>query len=212
MPSTAFRAASTPAAGPTRPSCALRRGITLIETLLAVTIAAMASAALLLAVESALSTATDAADRVIADGLAQQLLDEIVQKRYTEPGVAVDSTSFGPEMGETTAGRSGFDDVDDYHNFSATPLVGRYGEALGSGDDSGSLRAENFRLTDSFFGRWRHLVQVYYVDSDTLQPLASGTSAYRCIEVVVEQLDSTNTFVPVSTKRQVIAYVPPAAS
>src|SRR4051812_3375693 len=77
-----------------------RRGVMLIETLLAVAIAAMASAALLLAVESALSTATDATDRTIADGLAQQLLDEISQKRYVEPGVSATSSSLGTDGAE----------------------------------------------------------------------------------------------------------------
>src|SRR5687768_3665901 len=115
----------------------LRRGVTLIETLLAVAIAAMASAALLVAVESALSTATDAADRTIADGLAQQLLDEISQKRYVEPGVSATSISLGPNSSEIAlAGRSGYDDIDDFYDFTSSPPAGRYGEVLGVGNDS----------------------------------------------------------------------------
>jgi len=188
------------------------RGVTLIEALIAVTVAAMASAAMLLAMESVLSTATDSADRTIADGLAQQLLNEILQKRYVEPGTSADSTSLGPDASETLPGRSGFDDTDDYHNFSASPLQGVHGESLGTGNDSGSLRLESFRLPAGYFNRWRHQVSVYYVDPATLQPLASGTSFYRCIQVTVEQKDSSGVFIPLSTKRRVIAYVPPATS
>jgi type II secretory pathway pseudopilin PulG len=187
-----------------------RRAVTLIETLVAVTIAVMASAALLLAVQSALSTATDATDRTIAEGLAQQLLDEILQKRYAEPGQAANSSVLGPNSGEST--RSAFDDTDDYHNYAASPPQAADGLTLGSSDGAGALRPENFRLPDSFFGRWRHSVKVYYLDPSTLQPLASGTSFVRAIEVTIEQKDSSDVYVPLATKRRVIAYVPPATS
>jgi type II secretory pathway pseudopilin PulG len=187
-----------------------RAGITLIETLLAATLAALASAALLVAVESALTTATDSTDRTIADGLAQQLLDEILQKRYAEPGVSATSSSLGPDSGESS--RSSYDDCDDYHGYSSTPLQGIYGETLGTGDDAGSLRVESFRLPTTCFARWRRKVSVYYVDPTTLQKLSSGTSGYRCVEVAVEQQDSSGAFVPLATKKRVIAYVPPTAS
>ena len=186
-----------------------RAGITLIETLLAATLAALASAALLVAVESTLSTATDSTDRTIADGLAQQLLDEILQQRYVEPGASATS-SLGADSGESS--RSSYDDCDDYNSYSTTPLQGIYGETLGTGDDAGSLRAENFRLPTTYFARWRRKVSVYYVDPTTLQKLSSGTSYYRCVEVVVEQQDSSGSFVPLATKKRVIAYVPPTAS
>lgn len=190
-----------------------RRGVTLIETLIATAIAALASSALLLSVESSLSTATDAVDRTIADGLAQQLLDEIAQKRYVEPGVSATSSTFGLDGSEASLpGRSGYDDSDDFVSYSTAPLQGLYGETLGTGDDSGSLRLDSFRLSSTYFARWRRTVSVYYVDAATLQRLASGTSSFRCIEVTVEQRDATNSYVPLATKRRVIAYVPPTSS
>lgn len=190
-----------------------RPGVSLIETLLAATIAALASAALLTAVEVAMSTATDSTDRTIADGLAQQLLDEILLKRYVEPGVSAESTSLGPDGTESAqAGRSGYDDCDDFHRYSNVPLQGLYGEALRSGDDAGVLRPEAFRLPSSFLSRWRRHVSVYYVDGTTLERLGSGTSGYRCIEVTVEQQDGDGEFLPLATKKRVIAYVPPASS
>jgi len=187
-----------------------RAGITLIETLLAATLAALASAALLVAVESAMSTATDSTDRTIADGLAQQLLDEILQKRYVEPGVSATSSSLGTDGAEST--RASYDDCDDYHNLSNAPPQGLYGETLGAGDDAAGLRVDSFRLPATYFARWRRKVSVYYVDPTTLQKLSSGTSYYRCIEVVVEQQDSGGSFLPLATKKRVIAYVPPTAS
>jgi type II secretory pathway pseudopilin PulG len=190
-----------------------RRGITLIEALLATAIAALASSALLLAVESTLRTATSAVDQTIADGLAQQLLDEISQKRYVEPGVAANTSSLGTDGSEAAqAGRSAYDDTDDYANYSASPLQGVYGETLGTGDDAGSLRFDTFRLPTTYFSRWRRKVSVYYVDSGTLQKVGSGTTYYRCIEVTVERKDADGNFLPLSTKRRIIAYVPPATS
>lgn len=185
-------------------------GITLIETLLATTMAALASAALLVAVESTLSTATDSTDRTIADGLAQQLLDEILQKRYIEPGGSATSTSLGIDGAEST--RASYDDCDDYHGYWTAPIQGLYGEALGTGDDAGGLRLESFRLPTTYFTRWRQKVSVYYVDPTTLQKLSSGTSYYRCIEVTVEQQDRSGEYLPLATKKRVIAYVPPTTS
>ena len=185
-------------------------GITLIETLLAATLAALASAALLAAVESTLSTATDSTDRTIADGLAQQLLDEIVQKRYVEPGGSATSSSLGKDGAEST--RASYDDCDDYDGYSTAPLQGLYGETLGTGDDAGALRIESFRLPATYFARWRRKVSVYYVDATTLQKLSSGTSYYRCIEVTVEQQDGSGAYIPLANKKRVIAYVPPSAS
>ena len=179
---------------------------------MAVTIAALASAALLLAVESAMTTAVDSVDRTIADGLAQQLLDEISQERYVEAGTSANSSTLGTDSGETAAGRSGYDDSDDYYNFSAAPPLGIYGETLGTGNDAGALRLDSFRVPSAYFARWRLKSSVYYIDSSTLQKLSSGTSYFRCIEVTVEQMDSSGSFVPLATKRRVIAYVPPTSS
>jgi prepilin-type N-terminal cleavage/methylation domain-containing protein len=186
-----------------------RRGVTLIETLIAITVAAMASSALLLAVQASLGTSIDSVDRALAEGIAQQLVDEIAQKLYMTTGDTPLSTQLGPSSGEAAGpGRSRFNDIDDYHQFTACPLQGVYGERLGTGDDAGALRPTNFRLPNGFFERWREKVSIYYVDPTTLQRLASGTSYYRCIEVTIEQQDATGAFVPLATKRRVIAYVP----
>lgn len=50
--------------------------------------------------------------------LAQALMDEILQQHYKEPdGTPV----FGLELNESSTSRSNYDDVDDYHNWSASP-------------------------------------------------------------------------------------------
>ena len=50
--------------------------------------------------------------------LAEGLLAEVLTLPYADP----DQTPvFGPEAGEATGARAAFDDVDDYHNWSASP-------------------------------------------------------------------------------------------
>lgn len=50
--------------------------------------------------------------------LAQDLMAEIRQKSYEDPNAPI---LFGPESGEGTTNRTDFDDVDDFHNWSASP-------------------------------------------------------------------------------------------
>jgi hypothetical protein len=69
-----------------------------------------------------LGAATRSADsignRAIATGLADELLSEILQQPYSDPdGSAV----FGHETSESTTLRFGFDDVDDYDAWTASP-------------------------------------------------------------------------------------------
>src|SRR5439155_778646 len=122
-------------------------------------------AVLLLGVHSSLATTTDAVDRTIADGIAQQTLNEILTKRYVGPGDNPLNTALGPTSSEQLGGGTSlFDDADDYAGYAALPLKGPYGELLSTGDDTGNLRPGNFRLRSEFFKNWRLRVDVYYVD------------------------------------------------
>jgi hypothetical protein len=62
-----------------------------------------------------------------ATELAQQLLTEIMQCYYVDPG---SSPVFGPETDESTGNRSLFDDVDDYANWSESSPADKNGTAL----------------------------------------------------------------------------------
>jgi hypothetical protein len=53
-----------------------------------------------------------------APALVEQLMAEILQASYSDPD---ETAVFGREASEIGATRSSFDDVDDYHNWSATP-------------------------------------------------------------------------------------------
>jgi hypothetical protein len=87
--------------------------------------------------------------------LAQQLLEEILAQSYEEP---VDPPSFGRESGESAVSRAAFDDVDDYHGWSASPP--QYKDGTVAVDLSGwqrSVIVERVKPTD--------LSQVVFVES-----------------------------------------------
>src|SRR5690348_9785981 len=104
-------------------------GFSLIEALIALSITSLAGAVLLLSVQSSLDTTIDAVDQTIADGIAQQTLDEILTKRYVGPTESATATTLGPSTSELLSGGTAyFDDADDYNGYTAIPIKGWYGE------------------------------------------------------------------------------------
>src|SRR5688572_28507564 len=107
---------------------------------------ALAGSVLLLSVESSLDSTAEAVDRTIADGVAQQMLDQILTKKFVEsPGVggtlAEILGAIGPAPDELLGeGTELYDDVDDYVDYAALPVEDSYGLPLGSGDDAGGQR------------------------------------------------------------------------
>jgi type II secretory pathway pseudopilin PulG len=193
-----------------RPKRDARRAFSLVEALVALTIMSLAGSVMLLAVESCLTATTEAVDRLIADGMANQLLDEISLKRFMAPGDTPLSIS-GPNATETAgSGRERFNDMDDYKNFSAHPAQGIWGETLGTGNDSGLPRNTNFCVPSSQFTNWRQRVDIYFVNATNhSQKLTSGTSYYRAVEVTIEYVDTDGSVIPLARRRRVYAYLPP---
>jgi len=188
-----------------------RRGFSLVEALVALTIMTMAGSVMLLAIESCLSTTTEAVDRLIADGMANQLLDEISLKRFMTAGDTPLSIS-GPSAFETSgSGRERFNDLDDYKNFSVKPAEGIWGERLGSGNDSGGTRNANFCIPSSQFTNWRQRVDIYFVSptNHSQKLTGSSTSYYRAVEVIIEYVEADGSVIPLARRRRVYAYQPP---
>jgi hypothetical protein len=191
-----------------------RRGFSIVEAIVALSITAMAGSVLLLAVESNVQTTTDSVERTIADGLAQQLLEEALVRRFVAVGSDPLTGAFGPSGHEASGnGRERYDDADDYHRWEALPAEDQYGQAVGTGNDKGGLRHASFRVPDSYFENWRQRVEVYFVDPDDLsRRLTSGTSYYRAVEVFIDIQDGDGAFRNVASRKRIIAYVEPPAS
>ena len=113
-----------------------RTAFTLIEAMVALSLTALAGAAILLTVETSLDAADQTQEQTIAAGMAEQLLDEIAGAMYCEPGVDPHQYPLGPNAVEAQGpGRSRFNDIDDYNNYIAQPPEDRSGQPLATEDD-----------------------------------------------------------------------------
>jgi type II secretory pathway pseudopilin PulG len=136
-----------------------RRAFTLVEAAISTVIVAVMLVAALTTVGASKTTQHRAA--ILARGrlLAEALMAEILQQSYREP---VDTAAFGRETGELATSRSAYDDVDDYHGWSASPPAAKDGTTL-----------ENTT-------GWKRTVTVEYVNAlDPSQTAAAETGAKR---------------------------------
>ena len=90
-----------------------RRGLSLAESILAITILPLAVTAVAYAVVAGQQQALEVLRQQRAATLAEALMEEILSKPYDDPNGA---SSPGPEPGEID--RSQYDNADDYHNFA----------------------------------------------------------------------------------------------
>ncbi len=102
--------------------------------------------------------------------LAQELMSEIIIAEYIEPDEA---SVFGPEASETGGNRSLFDDVDDYHNWDASPPQ----------DTDGTVIPDR--------AGWRRTVTVEYLDASDLTMTVGGDQGVKRITVTVTRSGNT---------------------
>ena len=205
---------ATPIPNGMRPRQGYRPAFTLVEATVAMAITLVAASTLLLAIESTISSGDTALDRVIANGMADQLLEEIRHTHYTAPGSSPTMYPLGPNATELAGpGWSLYNDSDDFHQFTAAAPVDRFGKPLGTGNDAGSRRHENFRLPETMLSRWRQRVEVYYVNASALaERLPAGqTSDFRAVEVIIERAGQNDVYETLANRRFVYAYVPPGS-
>lgn len=125
---------------------ARRAGTSLVEAVLSSLIVSTMLVAALSALGSSTRAARVQADRCLGPNLARQLMGEILQSRYREP---TEKPQFGPESPETTASRALWDDVDDYHRWSASPPRAKDGTKLTHADGwRREVTVEYVRLSD----------------------------------------------------------------
>ncbi|QDT45964.1 hypothetical protein Pan241w_60920 [Gimesia alba] len=99
-----------------------RNGLTLVESLVSVTITAIAGVALFSAIGASLGASYSTLNHNVGTGLADQMLEELAAVRFPT------SSDTRPH---STANRKDFDDLDDYHNWSASPPTNKNGYPLG---------------------------------------------------------------------------------
>lgn len=183
----------------------------MVEALVALTITAVAGAALLLSLDSNLQLTQHTERRVIAQGLARQLMDEVLGTRYMALGTTPYQTVFSPSSWEAeTATRERFDDVDDYDSWVSQPPEDEYGMPVGTENGQGGQRNEAFRTPANFLDRWQQKISVSYVNPSNLgQSLSSGsTSDYRAVIVQIRYNDPERGLIELAKIRRVVSYVP----
>jgi hypothetical protein len=112
-------------------------------------------------------SAASIGNRAVAQGLADELMAEVLQTAYSDP----DGTSvFGPDGAESTGPRAAFDDVDDYHGWSQSPPQDRNGDVIPNRED------------------WRHRVEVTFVQSanPTLPTPGNTDQGVKRIHITIE--------------------------
>lgn len=188
-----------------------RRGFSLAESLLAITLTSLAGSAILLGLASSAQSTRNVMDRAMATGMAAQLIDEALGGRYAAVGAGAYQVGLGPNTWESQgSGRERYDDVDDFERVVSQPPKDEYGVALGLGNDAGGQRHPSFRLPSNYFSGWRQEVNVYYVSetNPSLRLTGSSTSNLRAVEVRIYRDDGSRGRELLDTVRRVVAYVP----
>ncbi|QDU94757.1 type IV pilus modification PilV family protein [Lignipirellula cremea] len=188
-----------------------RGGFTLVEAMTALTVASMAGAMILLAVETSVQTTHYAMEETIAMGMAKQLVDEVLGCRYTAPGGDPYQYPFSANSYEKGGnGRERFNDTDDFVDIETIGAKDIWNQPLGDSDNQGGLRPAAFRAPENFFADWKQEIDVYYVDNDDLsQRLPAGwTSDHRAVEAIISRKLPNGEYQELARLRRVFAYVP----
>jgi type II secretory pathway pseudopilin PulG len=189
-----------------------RRGFSLVEALVSLTLIGLAGAVLLLATETSVNATADAVEQTQAAGIARQLVDEILGLRYMAQGASPYQTPLTANSWEKQSqGRERYDDTDDFNGYQAQPAEDTWGVELGRGDWFGNQRAPGFQLRSGHFSRWREVVEVYYAsEEDPAQRLLSNaTSNLRAVDVRIYRDTPQGSSRELSRLRRVYAYLPP---
>jgi prepilin-type N-terminal cleavage/methylation domain-containing protein len=187
-----------------------RNGFSLIEAMVALSITAIAGSVLLLATESVLQTTNDAVAQTVAQGMAAQLIDEVLGARFAG-GTDPYETTLAPSAWEKAgAGRERYNDTDDYDGYTAAPPKDAWGMALGQGDTNGALRHPSLRNSSTEFQDWKQKIEVYYVSATdhTVRLADNQPTDYRAVEVTIERTEPNGSVRPLAKMRRVFCYVP----
>jgi len=104
-----------------------KQALSLAETLISVVVVAVMLPAVLSTIGAAKVGQAQTVNRQLGRLLAQSLMTEVLLQDYAEP---TDSAVFGKEGGESALSRIDFDDVDDYHQWSASPPQSKDGTVI----------------------------------------------------------------------------------
>jgi hypothetical protein len=176
----------------------------MVEALTAIAITAVAGGAVLVSLAGNVNTSTQLVQAALAQGLAEQLMDEIAASRFPA------SSNSAP--GGT--GRTNFNDIDDYHNWSARPPQDRVGRQIGlegyTSSGGASTRLPEMRPNTELLSGMRRTVTVERVQPDAGSgwTVVSQHTNYRRVTVRVTYTNSQSQTVPLASITRIFSYVP----
>lgn len=178
------------------------RGITLVETVIAVSLTTFAASALLTTLSSSVLVTSQSLNTLIASGLADQLMDEIATAKFPS----------GTGSSPAGIGRTGFDDLDDYHGYSVSPPQSRSGLVIGTeGMSAGSstmMRPAQFQPNPRHLNRFRQQVTVdKVVESGTGYATTTQNSALRRVTVTISYTDVQGVTTVLATQVRIFSNV-----
>ncbi len=188
-----------------------RRGFTLAEALIAITVATVTGAALMISMTSAVQTTQYTLDQMLAAGVAEQIVDEVMAQPYHDVSGTAYDWPLGAEAGEWQGmTREYFDDIDDFDDYDASPPRDVYGKPLGQRDPDDNVRHNDFHIPEGYLDQWRVTIDVYYVDESnpSVRLPDASVSGMRAVEVRVSDTLSDGSEQELTTIRRVFGYVP----
>lgn len=176
-----------------------RTAISLVETVIALSLTTFAASALLTAVSSSVRVSTDGLHVAIASGLADQLLDEIAMVKFPS----------ATTTGSSGVGRSGFDDLDDYAGYSASPPQARNGSLIGTeGSVSLVTRPQQFQPSPRQLSRYRQQVTVEkIVEAGNSWSVTTQPTNLRRVTVTISYTDAQGLTTPLCTQVRIFSNV-----
>ena len=167
-----------------------RRGFTLVESLIAVSLTTLACGALLTTIGSTVQISTDSTYTVIAQGMADQLMDEMASVKFPH------TTDVLTMVSGTV--RAIFNNLDDYNGWNASPPQTRDGMTLGTErmmmGNSSVQRPTDFQADPRFVSRFRQQVTVEKIAEDTggAWIVVTSVTPLRRVTVTISYTDARN--------------------
>ena len=183
-----------------KPKSLSSRGLTLVEVTISTLIVGCLLVAALQSVGNMNRTWTTTNQLIDGQAMAQDLLREILAQSYSDPALTT-VTTWGPESGESS--RVTFDDIDDYDDWTESPVKDAAGVAL-PGYSGWSRKVIVKKL-----GTWDYAARS---DGSTDTGLRSVTVTVtsptgKTTTAVVYRTDDGGTLQPLSTNATTVSWV-----
>ncbi len=149
-----------------------RRSFTLVEAVISIVLVGIMLVAAINTLGATAVSKRNIEQQMLGNALAQDLMAEILNEAYEEPG---EVPNFGRESGEGVGSRVNWDDVDDYAGWSKSPPKAKDDTAL------------------SGFDAWTRSVEVIWVKPADLNTVTGAKTGVKRISVTVSRKDSPAT-------------------